>query len=116
MAGFALLFSGSGILLIVLSIPLIRRRVRPNAIYGLRVPATLADEVVWYEANAQSGRDLCIVGGVQLLVAVGLWVIPGVSIDAYVLVNTVVISAGALIAAVLGWRRANRLLAARKAE
>lgn len=116
MTGFALLFIGTGVLLIALSIPLIRRRVRPNALYGLRVPATLSDEVVWYEANARSGRDLCILGCVQVLVAVVLAIVPGISLDTFVLVNTAVVAGGALIAAVLGWRRANHLLASRKAD
>ena len=116
MTAFALLFIGTGFLLIALSIPLIRRKVKPNALYGLRVPATMSDEWVWYEANEQSGRDLCILGALQILVSVGLWIIPGVSPAAYVIVNSVVITAGALIAGFLGWLRANRLLAARKAE
>jgi hypothetical protein len=35
-----------GILLIAISVPLVRRRLPPNAGYGLRVPATFADEWV----------------------------------------------------------------------
>ena len=64
------LFVSVGLLLIMLAIPLIRRRVPPNDWYGVRIAATFADEWVWYEANARSGRDLLILGIVQMAVAV----------------------------------------------
>ena len=64
---FVALYAGSGILLAALSVPLMRRRVPPNAFYGLRIPETLEDEEVWYEANARSGKDLLHVGLATLL-------------------------------------------------
>ena len=48
-----LLFAGLSVLLVLVSLPLLFRRIPPNAFYGLRVPATYADEWVWYEANAR---------------------------------------------------------------
>jgi hypothetical protein len=45
-------------LFVVLSVPLILRKVPRNAIYGFRTCATLADDFVWYEANAYFGRRL----------------------------------------------------------
>ena len=57
-----ILFSGIGVVSIVSGLPLARRRVRPNRWYGLRIPATFADEHVWYEANAACGRDLVLLG------------------------------------------------------
>ena len=63
------LFVAVGLLFIGLAIPLIRRRVKPNQMYGLRVPATFANEWVWYEANAASGRDLLYGGLCQLAAA-----------------------------------------------
>ncbi|RMG79529.1 MAG: SdpI family protein, partial [Chloroflexi bacterium] len=51
-----------GMLLIALAVPLIRRRIPPNHWYGLRVPATFADERVWYEANARAGKELLTLG------------------------------------------------------
>jgi hypothetical protein len=41
-----------------LAIPLILRRVPRNAFYGFRTCATVADDFVWYEANAYFGRRL----------------------------------------------------------
>jgi hypothetical protein len=69
MALLIVLFIAMGLLLAALAIPLIRRRVKPNRLHGLWVPATIADEWVWYEANARSGRDLLILALVQVAIA-----------------------------------------------
>ena len=113
MAGVAILFIASGLLIIGLALPMIHRRVKPNAVYGLRVPATFADEWVWYEANARSGRDLLISGIVQVTAAILLW-IPGLDEATYAFVNEGILLAGALFCCVVGWRRANRLLEQRR--
>ena len=42
------------LVLMAVAVPLARRRVPPNAWYGLRVPATFADREVWYAANARA--------------------------------------------------------------
>jgi len=62
-------FAGIGLFSIVGGGPLASRRVRPNRWYGLRIRATLADEHVWYEANAATGRDLILPGSVLLVAA-----------------------------------------------
>ena len=62
----------SGPSLFVLAIPLWMRRVPPNALYGVRTRATMADETLWYDVNAACGRDLAIAGA---LVSIGTWVI-----------------------------------------
>ena len=54
MVVLAVVFALTGLLLAGLAVPLMRRRVPPNGLYGLRVAATFADEEVWYEANARS--------------------------------------------------------------
>lgn len=79
------LFGFVGVLLIVLGVPLLRRRVRPNPLYGLRSRAALADEAVWYEANARLGFSQVVLGAGLLLLAWGLPLLPGISDTAYVL-------------------------------
>ena len=103
---------GASLIIIWVAIPLIRRRVPPNAIYGLRVPATFADEWVWYEANAQSGRDLLALGLVLMAIAI---VIPILrfSIIAY-LAWAVIALGGVIVFGIVGWLRANRLLKQRR--
>lgn len=105
-------FALIGIVLIGLAVPMILRRVPPNPAYGLRVPATYKDEQVWYDANAASGWDMVWFG--VFLVLFG--VLPpwfGWSGESHWLAWGVSSGAGALLMAVLGWRRANRMLAAR---
>lgn len=58
---------------------MIRRRVTPNALYGLRVPAAFADEWVWYEANAQSRRDLRRLGVLVVVLAMLPPFVPGIT-------------------------------------
>ena len=104
-------FAAVGVLLMALAVPLMRRRVPPNATYGLRVRATLADRTVWYEANAASGRDLFALGAALLVAALvvpwaaGRWGPPLLAGAA---------AAGALVAAWRGTRHANRLFAERQ--
>ena len=105
------LFVAAWSLIIGLSIPLVLRRVRPNAWYGLRVTATFADEWVWEEANAKSGRDLVVLGIVGIVLALGLRGLPPL---AYMVVNAVTATAGALLVAAVGIVRANRLLRTRR--
>ncbi len=112
----ASVFAGVGALFIGLAIPLMRRRVPPNALYGLRVPATFADEWVWYEANAQSGRDLFVLGWIEVFYAVLLPLIPHMNAEKYALANVAYLLIGMLGFAVIGWRRANRLLYERKSQ
>ena|SRR5688572_19390821 len=107
------LFSAVGLLLIGLAVPLIRRRVKPNRLYGIRVNATFADDWVWYEANACGGRDLAILGAVQLVIAVSLRLLPINEMN-YVLFNVAVLAAGSILFAFVGWRRANILLESRR--
>lgn len=109
MALLIVLFTLCGALMVGLGVPLVRRRVRPNPLYGLRVPATFADERVWYEANAASGRDMIAVGAALVAVALGLPLF-GVGKAAYAAVCGVLTGVGSLGFAVVGWRRADRLL------
>jgi uncharacterized membrane protein len=66
------LFPLVGLLLIALGYPMSARRVRPNRWYGLRVPATFADETVWYDANAVAGRDAMGLGALVTAIALVL--------------------------------------------
>ncbi|OLC37588.1 MAG: hypothetical protein AUH81_05900 [Candidatus Rokubacteria bacterium 13_1_40CM_4_69_5] len=65
-------FAGIGLLSIVIGLPLARRRVPPNRWYRVRLSATMADEYVWYAANATCGRDLMVLGVVVAAVALPL--------------------------------------------
>jgi len=46
----------TGFVFCVLSIPFIRRKVKINSWYGIRLPKTMESKEVWYEVNAVMGR------------------------------------------------------------
>ncbi len=104
-----------GIFFIALAIPFIFKRVPPNHWYGLRVPATFADERIWYEANARAGRELLALGVLIIVLGVLLYF---VSIPFWLSLSVwFVFIMGGLIAFVArSWRFANRLLEAYRDE
>jgi MOSC domain-containing protein YiiM len=91
-----------------------RRRIGPNRWYGLRVPATFADEYVWYEANAVAGRDLIALGALLVVLALTLPALAGVRGSAFAFICAAVAVAGSLVMTVRSWRLANRLLRERR--
>lgn len=111
----SLIFAGTGALIMALSVPLMLRRVPPNGGYGLRVPATLKDEGVWYDANAASGRDLFAFGALLVLLAF----VPrafGIGSPALEITWAVATLVGALVVAGVGWLRAIRMMRERRQE
>lgn len=114
MALYYLLFVGLGILFVGLGVPLVWRRVPPNPWYGLRVPATAADETVWYEANAAMAREFMAFGAASALLALALPRLFSLPEVLYLLIGALWLLVGALVLSVRGWRLANRLLANRK--
>jgi uncharacterized membrane protein len=114
--GLAILFAALGCLLVVIGWPLARRRVGPNRWYGLRVPATFADEAVWYEANAVAGRDLIALGALVIVLALTLPTFAGLRGRTFALTCASVAAAGSLIMSVRAWRLANRLLRQRRTD
>jgi uncharacterized membrane protein len=48
------------LLMILVSVPMVMRRVPPNAFYGFRTPKTLSNPQIWYEANRRAGVNLIV--------------------------------------------------------
>lgn len=65
----------TGLLLIGLAVPLIRRQVKMNRWYGVRIPKAYVSEANWYALNEVGGRWLAGAGVLLTLVggAVLLW-------------------------------------------
>jgi uncharacterized membrane protein len=70
----------AGIALMGAGYPLMMRHVPPNRWYGFRLPKTLRDPYIWYEANHVAGRDLLLAGLAVLLAAIftllTAWLLP----------------------------------------
>lgn len=80
---------GAGILFVVLAIPMITRRVPPNAWYGVRTTETLGDDWIWYEVNAKSGWGFLILGVALTVIAI--------------LVNSELLLSGAAVIGAVAW-------------
>jgi hypothetical protein len=93
-----------GLLLSALSVPMILRKVKPNGLYGFRIPATLRNPALWYDANAYAGKYLLATGGVFVLAAVALYFVPGIGLDVYALSCAGVILAGLAVTVVQSLR------------
>jgi hypothetical protein len=79
------MFVVTGLLLCVLSIPMILKIVKPNGLYGFRVKKTMENPDIWYAVNSYSGKWLLGTGLVIAAAAIGLSFFPTLSIDAYAL-------------------------------
>ncbi len=77
------LFLFSGMFLAVISVPMILGKIPPNGFYGFRVRKTMEDPEIWYTANAYSGKWLLVASLVMALATVGLYFVPGISLDIY---------------------------------
>ncbi len=99
----------SSTLLIGLSIPLIRRMVPPNHWYGFRVPQTLRDPFVWYEANAYSGKCMLGAAVAMLVGAVVLYAVPTLDGPGYATACAVVALGAIAVAVILSVRFLGRI-------
>ncbi len=65
----------TGLLLVLVAMPLIRRKVAMNRWYGVRIRKAFASEANWYAINEVGGRWLAGAGGVLALAggSVLLW-------------------------------------------
>lgn len=106
----------TGALFVALGTPLMRRRIRPNGLYGLRVRETLDDEQVWYEANARSGRDMVVVGVIGFAMSIALYLAPNVDEETYHLIMGGFLLASVILTYVWDVRFAKRLAAERQGE
>jgi hypothetical protein len=77
------MFIASGIMLAALSVPMILKIIPPNGLYGFRVKKTMENPNIWYPVNAYSGKLLLAASLVQILISIGLYIIPDISLEVY---------------------------------
>jgi len=71
----ALSFLVPGIIEIILSVPLILEKIKPNVFYGFRVKKTLSNKDIWYKANKYTGKDMLIAGLILTIGSIGFFVV-----------------------------------------
>jgi len=91
-----------GPVLVLFSLPLMFRWVPPNRFFGLRIPSTLRNRSVWYDANALNGRHLFILG--VALVCLEFVLPRSIRMGALRVIATI----GFVTIIVADWRTANR--------
>lgn len=97
------------LLMIALAIPMIRGRVKPNGLYGFRIPLTLDNPQIWYPANRYAGWLLLAWALISLVAVLGLPLLPGMDLDRYAIWLMVIDLVGLALVFLLSWRYARRL-------
>lgn len=103
-----ILYTAVGVLFIGLAVPLIKRRIPPNQLYGFRTAATLASEEVWYAANEYSGRQLRLLGAV-ILAAIPLLLLLQVEEILFTIIMTVLLLGGVAVTVIHSFIYLHRL-------
>lgn len=65
----ALVILSAGLIILIVSLPLIYRKVPMNPFYGIRIPAAFESNQRWYDINAYGGRQMA--GWSSLIIASG---------------------------------------------
>ncbi len=104
MEAIMFMYVAGGVLLAVLSVPLIQKRIPPNPWYGFRVWQTLDNPDVWYSANAYAGQRLLWVGIATIVGAVVLYLVPNLSLDVYAFGCLAITFIGLAVSLVQSWR------------
>lgn len=97
------------VIFVVLALPLMQRKVGPNALYGYRTRATMSDKALWYEANAHFGRGLFIGSAISGVAALVIWMMKPP--DQLIPLFIVILVVPSLIAAIATARYIRRLRA-----
>ena len=63
-------------LFILMGIPLVKRKVPMNSLYGVRIKKAYKSEEIWYALNAYGGKQLIIWSIPILLLGIGIFFIP----------------------------------------
>ena len=95
-----LLYCAAGILLALLSIPLMRRKIPPNGLYGFRTPKTIDNPELWYVVNQFSAKRMFWTAIAFLIAALVLYFLPGIGLDGYAMGCLGVFSLGMIITVV----------------
>jgi uncharacterized membrane protein len=97
----AIIIMGSGILIALVSLPLIQGKVPPNRAYGIRTKYAFASTENWYQINNFGGK--VFLGVALLITLVGLFglFLPSEDMSAYGIGAAIITFVSVLIATVI---------------
>jgi hypothetical protein len=78
-------YVAAGVMLVLISIPLLLEKVPPNPLYGFRLSPALDDPKIWYATNKHSAKRVICAGASTVIAAVALYFVPAISLNAYAL-------------------------------
>src|SRR3954469_24111479 len=104
MTAMLVLYVSSGLLSTALAVPLMRRNIAPNSLYGFRVRRTLEDPKVWYDANAYAGRCLFGFGLGTAIADLALYLIPAIDPLVYATACLLIVLVGLAVSLILSFR------------
>lgn len=99
----------AGIIIVAVSWPLIKRKIRMNTFYGFRIAAAFESESRWYDINAYGGRMFFRWGLVIIVTGLAGTSLPEKSWLIYAFASLVIILGGLSISVFKTLRYANRL-------
>ena len=99
----------TGLILVLISLPMMANKIKPNRFYGFRTRRTLENPEAWYKANEFAGKQLFVAGIFTSLVAIGFAFIPGLDLLAYSIASLVAIVVALIIAVIRSMSYLNSL-------
>ena len=103
------MYLGMGLVLLLLSIPLLQGKIKRNYWYGFRLPSVFRSEEVWLEVNRYGAKGLLASAVIFLIAAVGLYFWPGITLDVYALICALIFAVS-LTVTIIRTMRYNRSL------
>src|SRR4051812_32585536 len=97
MVAIALSTLFTGLLMWLVCLPLVKRQVPMNKMYGFRIPAAFESEERWYDINAYGGRQMSRWSWVVTSCGIAGLLIPREYADAYILGNITIAGIALLI-------------------
>ena len=98
-----------GLVFIIIAIPLVQNKIKPNNFYGFRTRKTLSDPKIWYPANAYAARWLIAMGVICVLSAVGFVLVPFIVLESYLGITIGLIIGGFILSGFFCFRYISRL-------
>jgi uncharacterized membrane protein len=72
--GFALVLGG--VLVIAVCIPLLQGQIKPNVLYGMRLPKSFASDENWFKINRYGAKQMMRWAGVMIVVGLVTFFLP----------------------------------------
>ena len=91
---------GCSALMLLVAVPLALRKIPRNLAYGFRTRATMANDEIWYDANAYFGRGMIASTLCGTLVAYVIYRLQPFSPEVFLPVSVLVLVAPSVVAAI----------------